>query len=132
MILVSIADTSFAYDIKIKVTSYIRTPKEQAALMIKDYKKGVNLYNIYKNTKVIKEIISVMKSDNAKTAITAIIEKYASEGEYLSYHMCGKALDVSKRGKNVKDFIDFMVNVKDTKVIDEGDHYHIQTITKCK
>lgn len=131
MILVSIADTSFAYDIKIKVTSYIRTPKEQAVLMVNDYNRGVNLYYIYKNTKIIKEIIGVMKSDNVETAVTAIIEKYASEGEYLSYHMCGKALDISKRGRNVKDLIAFMVNLEGTKVIDEGDHYHIQTVTKC-
>lgn len=130
--LLLLADRSYAYDIKVNITSFKRSPKEQALVILEDYKRGIDLESLYKKQVIIKELLAVIKSANSIEAMTAIIERYNSKGIYLSYHMCGGAIDISKKGKRVKDFIEFMKRVHGAIVLDEGDHYHIQTITKCK
>lgn len=132
IVLFLLADRSYSHDIEVNITSFKRTPKEQVLVILGDYNRGVDLRGLYKNQVIIKELLAVIKSDNSIEAMTTIIERYNSQGIYLSYHMCGRAIDISKRGKKVTEFIEFMKKVQGVIVLDEGDHYHIQTTTKCK
>ena len=115
----------------IKVTSYERTTKEQAKIMLEDLKEGKNLYAIYKNDKIINEIIIASRRKDALHKVESIILKYQSKGFSVSRHLCGQAIDLSKGGKNVKKLLAFFSKVGKVIVIDERDHYHIQTVANC-
>lgn len=117
--------------ITITVTSFRRDAGEQAVLLKRLYDRGVNLQGLYVNQDIIKEVIIVLDERGDVEEIRNILLFYTIQGRYLSKHMCGKALDISKKGKNIKDFISFMKLLDGVKILDEGDHYHIQTKESC-
>ena len=118
--------------VMVEVTSYERTAREQAIILKKDYAHGRNLKRVYKDQKIIGEILKVIRRKNSLPLVEEIILKYYKKGRTISRHLCGQGIDISKRGKNVRSLILFFKKLDDVKVLDEGDHYHIQTISECK
>lgn len=114
-------------NIKVKITSFWRSPQEQAHLLYKLKSRGVNLKTLYKETEIVEGIQKAVSVEEAEL----VIRKYINLGRYLSKHMCGKALDIGKKEDGVKDFIAFVSNSKDIEIIDEKDHFHLQMTTKC-
>jgi len=127
-----ILNTSYAAILKIKVTSFNRTSQEQAKLLIEDRKAGKNIKIIYKNKDLITKVSNEIdkKNDSVLEDVTKIIKDAMKEGIYLSKHLCGKAIDLSKR-EGAKKFISFMKNDKSLQVIEEVDHYHLQFKSEC-
>lgn len=113
--------------IKIRVTDFWRSPQQQAYLLEKLKKKGVNLLSLYKDTVLITE---VMKAENVEES-ELIIRKYMDQGIYLSKHLCGQAIDLAK-SNGVLQLISFLKNSNDIEILDEGDHFHLQTTTECR
>lgn len=128
IILIAIPSTLIAKDfnLNVRITSFWRSPEQQAYLIYDMKKRGVNLKTLYVNKGIIDNIIK------AKTVkeIEAEIREGISKGVYLSKHLCGKALDVSKTG-DYRDFVNFLSKIKGVKALDEGDHFHFQLTTKC-
>ena len=119
--------------LKIKITSFKRTSEEQAILLMKNYEKGIDLITLYKRKELITEIVEILKDSERfkKERIIVIIEKGIKDNKYLSKHLCGKAIDISKNEASTV-FIEFLNSVKGLSSIDEGDHYHIRVDSNCK
>lgn len=86
-------EVELALGTKVIVTGAQRSSKRQAELIQKKIDAGVNLYSLYKNHKIVD---SIMK-DRYNYPIELIIEYHMSKGEYLSAHLCGKAIDLRSR-----------------------------------
>ncbi len=80
---------------------------------------------------MIEEVIAVEKGKNQRTQIIKIIKKYIDQGVYLSKHLCGRAMDIAK-DKGHKDLISFLTIGTHLKILDEGDHFHLEVTTKCE
>jgi hypothetical protein len=117
--------------VEVKVTSYERSTLEQARIMLNDLKHGKDLRAIYKNNKIVEDIEKVYQERDAVHKIEKIIIKYQEKGFFISRHLCGQAIDISKRGKNIEKLFSFLNKVGKVTIIDEGDHFHIQTIAGC-
>lgn len=114
-------------ELNIIITSFLRSPTEQIHLLSRLEARGVNLFNLYKR----KDVIKAIKQKTTLEDKVAVLIDYMSKGVYLSKHLCGHAMDISKRG-DAKVFIQFMRNTENVIVLDEGDHYHLEIIKDCK
>lgn len=72
-----------------------------------------------------------MMKENARELIVEILQDGINEGRWLSKHLCNKAMDIRK-GKGNKDFLKFMRNFDNVKILNEGTHYHIEIKDNCK
>lgn len=108
------------------ITSIERTPREQAQLMHNMKKRGISLRNLYKPTKTLDTIIAAKTVEEIEQAILDGIRC----GYYISKHLCGKALDISKRGLYI-DLLLFFSHFDNVEILDEGDHYHVQLKESC-
>ena len=118
--------------IQFRITSFERTAQEQAELLIRDRREGKNIQLLYKNQELITEIVNNIDKNekNILESTTLIIQEAIDRGSFISKHLCGKALDISKRRSSI-EFIKFMEKLENVSVIDEGDHYHLQIESKC-
>lgn len=114
---------------ELRVTSTYRTPRRQALAMHALYKKGVDLYSLYADKKLIKELDKFLESGNIEGTVE-VIKSQVERGEYLSKHMCGKAIDIVL-GYKSSLIMEYAKYNKDIEIIDEGNHYHIELKEDC-
>jgi hypothetical protein len=75
------------------VTGAERSPKRQAQLIYAKLKRGQDLFKLYANSDIIKSILRNKDLYSIETMIKAHMRK----GNYLSSHLCGKAIDIRSR-----------------------------------
>jgi peptidoglycan hydrolase-like protein with peptidoglycan-binding domain len=117
---------------KLTVTSGYRPPFRQAPAIYKNIVlKGVNtVRNTYKNKKLIDEILDAFQANknNESKAITAmqkVIEDQVKRREFISNHLLGNAIDL-RVSTTVKSKIQKSLEIVGGRLVDEGDHYHIE------
>jgi len=82
--------------IPLYVTSGTRTPEAQARALVEKRRLGDNLYKLYRAKYIVKALMAV---PNTVSAMSPIIARYARQGQYMSRHMRGDAVDI--RSKNL-------------------------------
>jgi hypothetical protein len=115
----------------VQVTSYLRTSKEQAELMVAR-KQG--LRRLYKKGRYLDEILRAADNVFAVRAVTKVIDRQMKKGFYISNHLCGSAIDVRTRNltsREIKSLIAWFEVQPKYKVINEGNHIHIAVKEGC-
>lgn len=111
----------------VTITNYWRSPEKQAELLLDMKERGVDLKKLYIQKDIIKKI-EILKD---KEDIAQVLRNHIRSDKYLSKHMCGKAIDVRKN-KGAKDLISFLSKSNDIKILDEGNHFHLELYSNCK
>lgn len=107
----------------IVITSTIRSPQQQAAAMLAKVDRGENLAALYGDDAQIRELLAADRDQWA-----GIIQRYASQGFPLSYHLTGDAFDVRIRDRSAAE-IDAMIAAVEQAGWDpvlESDHLHVE------
>jgi uncharacterized protein YcbK (DUF882 family) len=116
------------------ITSNLRTPESQVEAMAGLVSRGVDIRSLYARKSLIEPLAESLKNDNKAKAIHQLREQVAN-GDYLSSHLCGKAVDISLRSFKKSDYRKIpqlvMNNFKDVQVIFEGNHFHIEEKGGC-
>ena len=115
----------------VQVTSYLRTPREQAELMVA---KKDGLRKLYKRSKYLDEITEASRKVFAVSRVAEVIRRQMGEGFYISNHLCGAAIDVRTRNLaswERQSLIAWFEAQPKYKVLDEGNHIHIAIRGGC-
>lgn len=80
--------------IPLYVTSATRTPEAQARALVEKRKLGDNLYKLYRAKNIVKAVLAV---PNTIAAMAPIIARFAQQGQFMSRHMRGDAIDLRNR-----------------------------------
>jgi hypothetical protein len=121
-------------NLKFVVSSNLRDAKRQAIevdRMVRANPKKI--YMLYKAPYPRLNALKVASLSGGVDEVEKVIIKQQEEGFYLSRHMCGKALDIYpyKNNLTMKQLYDKVKNMRGYKVLNEGNHIHIQTIDGC-
>lgn len=82
------------FGVMAEVTSVNRSTEHQAQLLYSAYSRGVDLYKLYENKKLVDEIMFAI--DDVPSIIT-VLDKQVKRGDYISKHLCGKAVDIRSK-----------------------------------
>lgn len=87
---------------KFNVNSGTRGSDRQAAAMYEVHMSGDKTFSLYKNRKVVEELIAIIKAGGTKESIvkkmTDLIQKYYEQGILMSPHQKAGAIDISIYG----------------------------------
>lgn len=110
------------------ITSHIRTPENQARLMM----GKPNLLSTYRNKSLIRELMPFIDSHNIPAAANTI-RAQMNRGEFISNHLCGGAIDIRSRAleANVLHKLKNRLTNNGYYVIINKDHIHIR-LYKCQ
>jgi hypothetical protein len=122
---------------RLEITSGTRTPAEQAQAMWENLRHHRNSHVRYRNDRYYQEIhdayLQATRSGanerETVEAMTRVIERQVSRGEYLSLHLRGEAVDVRSRTLTpvqTRAFQEAVNVVLGSPPLVEEDHYHIQ------
>lgn len=106
------------------ITSGIRSPEEQARLLIINHRRGVNLYKLY-GWRIEQYMRHIIEGNHRLLAL--MIDKYKN----ISKHLSGNAIDISVRNLSKEDIRKVKtLNNKGYKVLYEKNppHIHIQVL----
>jgi hypothetical protein len=129
------------------ITSWLRTPEKQAALMFEtlNTRNGEKeIRTIYTSSPLLEEIIAAYKSGQSDTerlaAMTATIQEQVGQQRYISFHLSGRAVDIRSQGAEgakLKDLDDAVNSVSGVKLVNEtldskgkkksNEHYHLDS-----
>ena len=92
------------------ITSGYRSPSAQASAMYTklNAKNGAtNVQRTYRNQSLLRPIIQAFQSNTTQAsriaAMTSVIQNQVNSGQYISYHLINKAVDISVHGMTAKD-----------------------------
>ncbi|MCB9759130.1 MAG: hypothetical protein H6739_04760 [Alphaproteobacteria bacterium] len=85
-------------EVPIVVTSGVRTPEAQAAVLVKKRRLGDNLYDLYRRGHGPQIVAALLAVPNTVAAMAPVLAGFAAQGVFLSRHMRGDALDLRTRG----------------------------------
>jgi choice-of-anchor C domain-containing protein len=118
------------------ITDGERTPAEQALRMWEQLiqRHGEpNVRHLYKRQDLLPDIIAAFNSHQSKedqlAAMTAVIESQVADGEFISLHLAGKAIDIGSTGVNRAAFEHALHSVTGVRSLHEtsgGAHFHLQ------
>ena len=118
------------------ITSTERSTQRQAELLLS--MKDTSIYSdrhddvMYSIDSTIEsfEAGNLLKID-ALDIIESILEDYKSNGNYLSKHLCGNAMDIVIKSKEKKKILYSLREHIGYRVLDEGSHLHIELNEDC-
>jgi LysM repeat protein len=125
---------------KLTITDGNRTPKDQAERIYDKIREG-KADGLYKNKKLLAEIKTAYNAGVSKgesreqvtNRMAKVIQEQKNRGEYISKHLVGEGADVRINDMTAADrkaFQQAVDKVGGAKILNEGDHYHIEIIGK--
>ena len=115
------------------VTGAERSSKRQAELIQSKIERGHNLYALYEKHDIITSILK----NKELYSIQLMIETHMRKGDYLSSHLCGKAIDIRSRNYTLHERLQILEKLNSTlglQAIYEPSppHIHIERTEGCK
>jgi len=135
---------------EIVITDSFRTARSQAILFREAWDVGKDLHKLYRDHRLLNELYDAYMKEagdcgdtkefckvmTPEDNITWVIALQMKRGDYISKHLCLKAVDIRSRGKTLKQIQIFFNVLHEAypgilKTINEHNHVHIELTEVC-
>ena len=121
-------------DLQFVLSSNLRGTDRQAKELARMLSNGKDLSKLYKASKATLDAIKRGYISGGEAGIQEVLDEQQSRGIFMSSHLCGRAIDIyplKESRLTMRQLYDRVKLLRGYKVINEGNHIHIQTLKGC-